>query len=100
MLVDRARRARAARKFHWLWYVGIAFLMMVSGYAVLGALGTWWTNHTNDATYGYPRTYQCSAVVGHGDLAASPSQFIAENMYGHIIIIEIPGGNVSKAIIY
>ncbi len=73
---------------------------MVSGYALFGAIGNWWTNHTNDATYGYPRTYQCSAVVGHGDLAASPSRFIAENMYGHIIIIEIPGGNVSKAIIY
>ncbi len=99
-LGDRARRARTARRFHWLWFVGITLLIMVSGYALFGAIGTWWTNHQNDATYGYPRTYQCSAVVGHGDSAANPSRFIAENLYGHIIIIEIPGGNVSKAIIY
>jgi hypothetical protein len=39
-------------------------------------------------------------VVGHGDSQTSPSHFTAENTNGQIIVIELPGGNVSKAKIY
>ena len=68
---------------------------------VLGDLGTWLTNHNNDAKYGYPRTFQIDAVVGHGgDSAANPTHFTAENLRGHIIIIELPAGDISHALIY
>ncbi len=40
------------------------------------------------------------AVVGHGDSADHPSHFIFLNLSGHVIIIELPGGDVSHAKIY
>jgi len=54
----------------------------------------------DDLHYGYPRTYQTDAVVGHGDSASHPSHFIALNLHGHLDVIELPGGDPSKAIIY
>lgn len=88
------------RQFHWLFWVGIALVVMIVGYVGINAFGTWWTNHQNDATYGYPRTFQMNAVVGHGDSPAHPSHFIAVNLNRRILVIEIPGGNISKSIIY
>ncbi len=39
-------------------------------------------------------------MVGHSDSAAHPSHFTFENLRGHIIIIELPGGNIAHAHIY
>jgi hypothetical protein len=91
---------RPKKKLHWLFYIGMAFMAMIIGYIVINAIGAWWQNHNDDATYGNPRTFQCNAVVGHGDSADHPSHFIAVNLQGHITIIEIPGGDISKAVIY
>jgi len=63
-------------------------------------LQTWWANQQNTWSYGYPRTYQTDAVVGHNDSAASPSHFIALNLNGHIEVIEIPGGDPSHEKVY
>jgi hypothetical protein len=46
------------------------------------------------------RTFQTDAVVGHGDSEAHPSHFIAINLNRHVIVIEIPGGDISRSIIY
>ena len=100
-LVQQPIIKRPRRRFHWLFFVGIAFMVAILGYVGFGALGTWWQNHQNDAAYGYPRTFQIDAVVGHnGDSQANPSHFIAENLRGHIIIIELPAGDISHALIY
>lgn len=56
--------------------------------------------HNDDSTYGRPRTFQADAVVGHGDSQEHPSHFIAENLNRHIVIVEIPGGDISKSVIY
>lgn len=84
----------------WLFFVGIAFLVMVIGYVAFNAIGDWWHIHNDDTTYGRPRTYQTDAVVGHGDSEAHPSHCVAINLNRHIIIIEIPGGDVSRSVIY
>jgi len=39
-------------------------------------------------------------VVGHHDSSSNPSHFIAFNLHGRIEIIELPGGDASKARIY
>lgn len=88
------------RRFHWLVFVGIAMLVMILGWITLSALGTWWQTRQNDWSYGRPRTFQTDAVVGHRDSAQNPSHFIAMNLNRHIIIIEIPGGDVSKSVIF
>jgi hypothetical protein len=80
--------------------LGIGLIIMIAGYILLNIIGNWWTNTTNNWTYGYPRTYQTDYNVGHGTAQEPMSHFIAENLNGRIIVIEIPGGDPSKSEIY
>ena len=76
----------------------ILMLMLYIGFTWAS---NWWTNRQLDATYGFPRTYQVDAVVGHNnDSSVSPSHFIFLNLNGHVEIIELPAGDASKAKIY
>jgi hypothetical protein len=100
---DEARRTsglltdRRRLRFHWLVFVGIAMFVMILGWIAFTALSNWWQITQDDWHYGRPRTYQVDMVVGHNDSAANPTHFIAENLNHHILIIEIPGGDTSKA---
>lgn len=90
-----------ARRVHWLVPAGAGMLILLS----LLVIGNWaiqtWQQRQLDAQYGYPRTYQIDAVVGHdGDSVAHPSHFTFENLGGKIIITEFPAGDASKAIVY
>lgn len=88
------------RSNHWMLYIGIGMIAMLALYVGLQMLGTWWTQHQLDGTYGFPRTYQTDQVVGHGDSTDHPTHFIFENLSGHVVIIELPGGQVQHARIY
>ncbi len=74
----------------------LAVCLLLLGQFVLGWLNMLW----NNMQYGYPRTYQANAVVGHHDSTEHPSHFIALNLDGQIEVIEFPGGDVSQAKIY
>lgn len=93
-----ARRER--RNAHWLLYVGVGMLAALALWALSTSALAWGTNEYNNILYGYPRTFQTNAVVGHNDSAASPSHFIAVNLKGQIIIFELPGGDPSKSTDY
>lgn len=88
------------RRFHWLVFVGLALLVMILGWLALSALGSWWQTMQDDWSYGRPRTFQIDQVVGHHDSSRNPSHFIAMNLNRHILVIEIPGGDVSKSVVY
>ncbi len=88
------------RRIHWIVYVGLTIMLMIFGWMALSAVGTWWTNWRNYTDYGYPRTYQTDAVVGHNDSSQHPSHFIFMNLNGRAIVIEFPGGDPSKAVDY
>ena len=81
---------------------GMAVGMMLA--VVLVMLAQWligWAGNTwNDLHYGYPRTYQIDAVVGHQDSAAHPSHFLALNLQGQVEILEFPGGDVAHTKVY
>ena len=94
-----ARRRRGVH-LHWLAVLGIGMVFMLALVVCVNAVSTWWTIHQDDSTYGRPRTFQMDAVVGHNDSAESPSHFEAINLNRHIIVIELPGGDSSKARIY
>jgi len=85
---------------HWLVFVGLAMFIMIVGWLTFSALSSWWSVTQDDWQYGRPRTYQTDAVVGHGDSATNPSHFIAMNLNGQVLVIEIPGGNAAKAQVY
>ncbi len=91
---------RPRPRFHWLVFVGIGMCIMIAGWLTLGALLSWWQTQQDDWHYGRPRTYQVDAVVGHGDSASHPSHFIAMNLNRHVLVIEIPGGDPARALVY
>src|SRR5258707_1398372 len=88
------------RRLPWLFFPVLALLVMVFGWVGLSAVGSWWQTTLDDWHYGRPRTYQTDIVVCHPDSMQNSSHFIAMNLNRHIIIIEIPGGDVSKSIVY
>jgi hypothetical protein len=95
-----ARNAQKLNRHSLLWPVigGMVFTIVLI--MIIAALGSWWQNFQNDLHYGYPRTYQFDAVVGHDDSANHPTHFILINLHGHIEVIEIPGGNAAFTRIY
>jgi len=93
-------RNRQRSQFHGLVFVGLAIFIMIIGWIAFNALGNWWQVTQDDLQYGRPRTFQTDAVVGHNDSPTNPSHFIVINLNHHIIIIELPGGDSSKARIY
>ena len=84
--------ARARRQFHPLFFIGLGLFAT--------QLIVWGTNEYNTMVYGYPRTFQIDQVVGHHDSSQNPSHFIAMNLKGQIVVIEMPGGEVSKSIVF
>lgn len=93
--------ARPRRRVHWLVFVGLSLIVMIGGYVLFTVVANWWVVTQDTWHYGYPRTYQCDAVVGHDhDSRANPSHFIALNLNGQVEIVEIPAGDAAKAKIY
>ncbi len=94
------QRPSMRRHVHWSLIFGLGMVLMVLAFIGFNSLATWWQTHQDDATYGRPRTFQIDAVVGHNDSASEPTHFIALNLKRHVVIIELPGGDSSKAKIY
>jgi hypothetical protein len=71
---------------HPLFYIGICLVILVvflTAYTLIPpALQKW----HDDSAYGYPRTYQTDANVGHGGM----EHFIALNNHGTIEVLEVP----------
>ncbi len=67
---------------------------------LISALVSWWQGVMDNVHYGYPRTSQLDAVVGHNDSETNQTHFIFLNLHGHIEIIEIPGGDTSHPRIF
>lgn len=95
-----AQETRARRRAHPLIYVGVSMLAMFAFFLVLSSALTWIGQTKDDLVYGRPRTFQVDAVVGHNDSPESPSHFIALNLNRRVEVIEIPGGDSTKARIY
>lgn len=81
---------------HWLLFVGVGMIAMLALWVLGTMLVNWWNVTQDDWHYGRPRTFQIDVRVGHND-DVTPSHFIAVNLNRHIIIIEFPGGDPTKA---
>ncbi len=84
----------------WMLIFGIGMIAMLALWVLGSMLVSWWSMTQDDWHYGRPRTYQTDAVVGHNDSPTNPSHFLAINLNRHVVIIELPGGDPSKAKIY
>jgi hypothetical protein len=92
--------ARTRRRVHPLLFVGVGLLAFVLLWAGVTQALIWGTTVLNGLRYGYPRTFQVDAVVGHQDSAGTPSHFLALNLRGQIEVIEWPGGSAAHARVY
>jgi len=75
-------------------------IAMLALWTLLTMAISWWNTTWDDIHYGRPRTFQIDAFVGHNETGGIPSHFIVINLHGRIEIIEMPGGDGSKARIY
>ncbi len=94
------RSSRGLFRSHPLLWVGFGMLVMLLMWMGLQALGSWWNLHQDDVTYGRPRTAQYDVVAGHNDSPGSPTHLIAMNLNDTVVVIELPGGDITKAHIY
>jgi hypothetical protein len=88
------------KRVHWLLYVGVGMIAALALWVTAATLLGWGTEKYNDIIYGNPRIYQTDDVVGHNDSRTHPSHFIALNLHGQVIIVELPGGDPTKSIDY
>jgi len=95
----KAKSVQARREWHPLVYVGLTILLGLVVW-VGGSLAlTWWHGYQDDLHYGRPRTAQYDVRVGHND-THTPSHFLAINLNKQVEIIELPGGDATKARVY
>lgn len=97
---DSGEEPQAQGRVHWLLIFGIGMLAMLALWTLGSQLVNWWSVAQDDWHYGRPRTFQMDAVVGHNDSSTNPSHFLALNLNRHVVIIELLGGDSSKAKIY
>jgi hypothetical protein len=93
------RKGRRRLDVHPLLYLGVGMLVMLALWIGATNALTWWQSYQDNLHYGYPRTYQTDVRVGHHD-DQKPSHFIAVNLGGHIMVVEIQGGNGAFTKIY
>lgn len=75
---------------------GLAVFALVAYLGVSTAL-EWARVKLDDLQYGRPRTVQMDAYVGHSEAEGMPSHFIAMNLNRRVTIVQLPGGDTSKA---
>ena len=69
--------------------MGMVMFVMVLGWLIFTAVGYWWQSKQEDWKYGVPHTFQQDQYVGHGDTPDHPDHFIALNVGGMILVIEL-----------
>ena len=98
---DQQQRAPRRRSKHWSVYLVTGMATMTALVIGLYSLGSWWQHVQDDWTYGYPRTYQTDAVVGHNhDSSSHPSHFVAVNLRGQVEVFELPAGDPTKVRVF
>ena len=93
-------KKRGIFRSHPLLWLGLGMLLALLAWYGLSNLAAWWQVHTDDVTYGRPRTAQYDVVVGHNDDPDHPTHIIAINLHNRVVIVEIPGGDTSKSRMY
>lgn len=83
---------------HPLFYIGICLVIMTLFLTCFVLIPPALQKWSDDRTYGYPRTFQTDANVGHG----GTEHFIALNNHGTIEVLEIPSdpGTTNQARLY
>jgi len=93
----RHRAGALAQPLHTVVYTATLVLAAIAIYVVIGLLVGKAHVAIDDVRYGRPRTTQLDAFVGHGESAGQPTHLLAINLNRQATIVELPGGDASKA---
>jgi hypothetical protein len=85
------------KRIHWFVFVGLAIFIMTFGWIAFNAASAWIQTRMDDFTYGFPRTFQADANIGH---YGRESHFICLNLWGEVEIIETQKGHPESSKIY
>ena len=88
--------ASTRRRIHPLLFLGLALLLSILLWVGISQVVNWGTSELNTLKYGNPRTFQIDQVVGGGDSTLHPSHFLALNLHGAVMILELPAGDPGK----
>ncbi len=80
--------------------LSVGMLFTFALVVLLSIVVPWVQTTLDDLHYGRPRTFQLDAYVGHHETPGNPSHFVALNLKGRIEVIELPGGDPTRARIY
>jgi len=72
---------------HPMFYIGICLVILVVFLTAYTLIPPAFQKWQDDRMYGYPRTFQTDANVGHG----GTEHFLALNNHGTIEVVELPG---------
>lgn len=97
--VQVTRKGHIRLEVHPSLWLGLGMLAMLAVWVGATNAFAWWQSYQDTLTYGYPRTYQTDMRVGHHD-EQKPSHFMAVNLGGHIMVVEIQGGDGASTKIY
>ncbi|WP_322494864.1 hypothetical protein [Chloroflexus sp.] len=77
-------------------YIVTGLLAVLALYVLVSAVISWGQVVVDDWRYGRPRTFHLTADVGRAEETVGPTRLIAMNLDRQVLILEIPGGDVSK----
>ncbi len=77
-------------------YTITLLLAILAVYALVGTIVDWGRVRLDDVRYGRPRTTHLEGKVGHEGNSGLPSHFIAMNLNGQVMILELVGGNPNE----
>jgi len=80
------------------WQPHLRFgLVIVLASLSLALISGWGTIWIDDVRYGRPRTVQVAGMVGHHEPTGEPTRLVAMNLNRRVVVIELPGGDATKA---
>ncbi len=95
------RTPRQKRRVSRVLFVGIGMLAMLAIWLAVQALTAAVQAHNLDAQYGYPRFWQTDQVLGlDHDSPRHQTHLVLQNVNGHVFLLVLPAGDVSKALMY
>jgi hypothetical protein len=77
-------------------YIITGVLALLAIYVVMSQAVVWANVKLDDLRYGRPRTFHLTAHVGNEQQGIVETQFIAMNLDRQVVVLEIPGGDVSQ----
>jgi len=93
----RSQHPAAPRRLHVGAYAITLLLAVLAVYALVGMLMGKLHVAVDDLRYGRPRTAQIDGFVGHDEAPDRPTHLMAINLNRQLVVIELPGGDPSKA---